>query len=251
MFSLQEKVSLVTGAGSGIGQAIAQLFAQQGAFVWVVDRNAAAAESTVAAIRAAVGQAEAIAVDVSDPAATLALASRIPRVDLLVNNAGIGHVGNLLGTAAEDLDRLHAVNVRGPFNLCKAFVPGMLERRTGSVINLASIGGVLAVRDRLAYTITKHAVVGLTKALALDHSHTGVRFNAICPGRVETPFVKARIAEYPDPQKAYADMASTQLNGRMARPEEIAAAALYLAADESAMVTGSTLLIDGGWSAGK
>jgi 2-keto-3-deoxy-L-fuconate dehydrogenase len=251
MFSLQEKVSLVTGAGSGIGQAIAQLFAQQGAFVWVVDRNAAAAESTVAAIRAAGGQAEAIAVDVSDPAATLALASRIPRVDLLVNNAGIGHVGNLLGTAAEDLDRLHAVNVRGPFNLCKAFVPGMLERRTGSVINLASIGGVLAVRDRLAYTITKHAVVGLTKALALDHSHTGVRFNAICPGRVETPFVKARIAEYPDPQKAYADMASTQLNGRMARPEEIAAAALYLAADESAMVTGSTLLIDGGWSAGK
>jgi 2-keto-3-deoxy-L-fuconate dehydrogenase len=251
MFSLLGKVSLVTGAGSGIGQAIAQLFARQGAFVWVADRNAAAGEVTVAAIRAAGGQAEAIAVDVSDPAATLALGARIPQVDLLVNNAGIGHVGNLLGTAAEDLDRLHAVNVRGPFNLCKAFVPGMLERRAGSVINLASIGGVVAVRDRLAYTITKHAVVGLTKALALDHSHTGVRFNAICPGRVETPFVKARIAEYPDPQKAYAEMASTQLNGRMARPEEIAAAALYLAADESAMVTGSNLLIDGGWSAGK
>ena len=251
MFSLLGKVSLVTGAGSGIGQAIALLFARQGAFVWVADRNVTAGESTVAAIRAAGGKAEAIAVDVSDPAATLALTARIPQVDLLVNNAGIGHVGNLLGTAAEDLDRLHAVNVRGPFNLCKAFVPGMLERRTGSVINLASIGGVLAVRDRLAYTITKHAVVGLTKALALDHSHTGVRFNAICPGRVETPFVKARIAEYPDPQKAYAEMASTQLNGRMARPEEIAAAALYLATDESAMVTGSTLLIDGGWSAGK
>ena len=251
MFSLLGKVSLVTGAGSGIGQAIALLFARQGAFVWVADRNVTAGEATVAAIRAAGGKAEAIAVDVSDPAATLALTARIPQVDLLVNNAGIGHVGNLLGTAAEDLDRLHAVNVRGPFNLCKAFVPGMLERRAGSVINLASIGGVVAVRDRLAYTITKHAVVGLTKALALDHSHTGVRFNAICPGRVETPFVKARIAEYPDPQKAYAEMASTQLNGRMARPEEIAAAALYLAADESAMVTGSNLLIDGGWSAGK
>jgi 2-keto-3-deoxy-L-fuconate dehydrogenase len=251
MFSLLGKVSLVTGAGSGIGQAIALLFARQGAFVWVADRNVTAGEATVAAIRAAGGKAEALAVDVSDPAATLALAARIPQVDLLVNNAGIGHVCNLLGTAAEDLDRLHAVNVRGPFNLCKAFVPGMLERRAGSVINLASIGGVVAVRDRLAYTITKHAVVGLTKALALDHSHTGVRFNAICPGRVETPFVKARIAEYPDPQKAYAEMASTQLNGRMARPEEIAAAALYLAADESAMVTGSNLLIDGGWSAGK
>jgi len=99
--------------------------------------------------------------------------------------------------------------------------------------------------------MTKHSVVGLTKALALDHSSTGVRFNAICPGRVETPFVKSRIAEYPDPAKAYRDMASTQLNGRMARPDEIAAAALYLAADESSMVTGSNLLIDGGWSAGK
>jgi 2-keto-3-deoxy-L-fuconate dehydrogenase len=109
----------------------------------------------------------------------------------------------------------------------------------------------VAVRDRLAYTVTKHAIVGLTKALALDHSHTGVCFNAICPGRVETPFVKSRLAEYPDPEKAYREMASTQLNGRMAQPDEIAAAALYLAADESSMVTGSNLLIDGGWSAGK
>jgi NAD(P)-dependent dehydrogenase (short-subunit alcohol dehydrogenase family) len=146
---------------------------------------------------------------------------------------------------------MYSVNVRGPFNFCKAFVPAMLGRRRGSVVSLASIGGVVAVRDRLAYTISKFAVVGLTKSLALDHSHEGVRFNCICPGRVETPFVKARIAEYPDPEKAYRDMASTQLNGRMARPEEIAAAALYLAADESEMVTGSTLMIDGGWSAGK
>jgi NAD(P)-dependent dehydrogenase (short-subunit alcohol dehydrogenase family) len=127
----------------------------------------------------------------------------------------------------------------------------MLARGRGSVVNLASIGGVVAVRDRLAYTMTKFAVVGLTKSLALDHSHTGVRFNAICPGRVETPFVQARIAEYADPAKAYRDMASTQLTGRMAQPSEIAAAALYLAADESSMVTGSTLMIDGGWSAGK
>ena len=251
MFSLAQKNALVTGAGSGIGEAIAKVFAQQGATVWVVERDAEAGRHTVDTILAAGGRAELAEVDVSDAAAVLALASRLPRIDVLVNNAGVGHVGNLLATAAEDLDRLHAVNVRGPFNLCKAFVPAMLAHGRGSVINLASIGGVVAVRDRLAYTISKHAVVGLTKALALDHSHTGVRFNAICPGRVETPFVKARIAEYPDPEKAYRDMASTQLNGRMARPEEIAAAALYLAADESAMVTGSNLLIDGGWSAGK
>ncbi|MEO8213247.1 MAG: SDR family oxidoreductase [Myxococcales bacterium] len=257
MFSLVQKVALVTGAGSGIGQAIARLFARQGAFVWVVDRDATAARGTVDAINSdedvdsAGARAELAVLDVSDPEGAPALALRLPPLDILVNNAGVGHVGNLLETVAGDLDRLHAVNVRGAFNLCKAFVPAMLERGRGSVINMASIGGVVAVRDRLAYTVSKHAVVGLTKALALDHSHTGVRFNAICPGRVETPFVKARIAAYPDPEQAYRDMSSTQLNGRMARPEEIAAAALYLSADESAMVTGSNLLVDGGWGAGK
>lgn len=251
MFRLDNKSALITGAASGIGRAIALIFAQQGAKVWVVDSNEEAGQRTVESIRMAKGRAEFAKLDVGEPVAVAELAARLPTLDILVNNAGVGHVGNLLNTAADDLDRLHAVNVRGAFNLCKAFVPAMLERKTGSVINLASVGGVVAVRDRLAYTITKHAVVGLTKALALDHSHTGVRFNAICPGRVETPFVKSRLAEYPDPAKAYQEMSSTQLNGRMARPEEIAASALYLAADASAMVTGSCLMIDGGWSAGK
>jgi 2-keto-3-deoxy-L-fuconate dehydrogenase len=251
MFSLQQKTTLVTGAGSGIGEAIALLFARQGASVWVVDRDAAAGASTVDRIRAEAGRAEFAQIDVSDPDSVQVFAGRVPPLDVLVNNAGVGHVGNLLGTTAADLDRLLAVNVRGPFNLCRAFVPAMLERGQGSVVNIASVSGIVAVRDRLAYTVSKHAVVGLTKSLALDHSHTGVRFNSICPGRVETPFVKSRIAEYPDPEKAYREMASTQLTGRMARPEEIAAAALYLAADESAMVTGSNLMIDGGWTAGK
>ena len=251
MFRLDGKTALVTGAGSGIGEAIALCFAGQGAGVWVVDRDATKAAATVAAIRAAGGQADAAEVDVSDPAAVAALAARLPALDILVNNAGIGHVGNLRQTEAADLDRLYAVNVRGAFNCCKAFVPAMLGRKRGSVLSLASIGGIVAVRDRLAYTVTKFAVVGLTKSLALDHSHEGVRFNCICPGRVETPFVKARLAEYPDPEQAYRDMSSTQLNGRMAKPTEIAAAALYLAADESEMVTGSSLMIDGGWSAGK
>jgi len=251
MFRLDGKTALVTGAGSGIGEAIALCFAGQGAKVWVVDRDEPSGSATVAAIRASGGKADLALVDVSDAAAVLALAARLPALDILVNNAGIGHVGNLLGTEAADLDRMYAVNVRGPFNFCKAFVPAMLGRRRGSVISLASIGGIVAVRDRLAYTISKFAVVGLTKSLALDHSHEGVRFNCICPGRVETPFVKKRLAEYPDPEKAYREMASTQLNGRMAKPAEIAAAALYLAADESEMVTGSSLLIDGGWSAGK
>jgi len=179
------------------------------------------------------------------------IAGLVGQLDILVNNAGIGHVGTLVDTSGADLDRLYTVNVRGVFNGCKTFVPSMLERKAGSVVNIASVGGIVALRDRLAYTTTKFAVVGLTKALALDHSHTGVRFNCLCPGRVETPFVQARIKEYPDPEKAYREMSSTQLTGRMVRPEEVAAAALYLAADESAMVTGSALMIDGGWSAGK
>ena len=251
MFRLDHHNALVTGAGSGIGRAIAEVFARQGAAVWVVDRDSTAGQATVDIIHASGGQAFFEQLDVSDPAAAELLSSKLPPIHVLVNNAGIGHVGDLTQTNAADLDRLHAVNVRGPFNLCKAFVPAMIDAGAGSVIMLASIGGLVGVRERLAYTVSKHAVVGLTRALSLDHSHTGVRFNAICPGRVETPFVKARLAEYPDPVAAYREMASTQLNGRMVRSEEVAAAALYLASKESEMVTGSCQMIDGGWSAGK
>jgi 2-keto-3-deoxy-L-fuconate dehydrogenase len=250
-FRLDGKNALVTGSGSGIGRAIALLFAAQGASVVVVDRDKEAGRESVDALKAASGRAELAVVDVSDEGAMLALERRLPPIDVLVANAGIGHVGDLSNTTAVDLDRLYAVNVRGVFNCCKAFSLPMIARGAGSVINMASIGGVVAVRQRLAYTTTKFAVVGLTKSLALDHSHTGVRFNCICPGRVETPFAMQRIAESPNPEQTYRDMAATQLTGRMAKPEEIAAAALYLAADESAMVTGSSLMIDGGWSTGK
>lgn len=246
MFSLANKTALVTGAASGIGAALAEIFAQAGAKVWIADQN-----ETEGRTRAKRLGGQFMSLDVASEAACLQAAKNIGVLDILANVAGIGHVGALMNTTAADLDRLYAVNVRGVFNCCKAFVPAMVERKSGSVINMASIAGIVAVRERLAYTTTKFAVVGLTKALALDHSHSNVRFNCICPGRVETPFVLARLKEYPDPQAAYRDMASTQLNGRMARPEEVAAAALYLAADESAMVTGSALMIDGGWSAGK
>ena len=246
VFSLKNKTALVTGAASGIGAAIAQTFAEAGATVWIADTNAHGGKAVAERIGG-----KFITLDVTHETACEQAAQTAGPLDILANVAGIGHVGTLINTAAADMDKLYAVNVRGIFNCCKAFVPAMLDKKSGSVINMSSIGGVVAVRERLAYTTTKFAVVGLTKALALDHSHTGVRFNCICPGRVETPFVLARLKEYTDPQAAYRDMASTQLNGRMARPEEIAAAALYLAADESAMVTGSTMMIDGGWSAGK
>jgi NAD(P)-dependent dehydrogenase (short-subunit alcohol dehydrogenase family) len=246
VFSLTNKTALVTGAASGIGAAIAEIFAQAGATVWIADRNEADGRAVVERIGG-----KFISLDVASETACAQVAQTVGTLDILANVAGIGHVGTLLNTTSADLDKLYAVNVRGIFNCCKAFATAMLERKSGSVINMASIAGVIAVRERLAYTMTKFAVVGLTKAMALDHSHTGVRFNCICPGRVETPFVLARLKEYPDPQAAYRDMASTQLNGRMLKPEEVAAAALYLAADESAMITGSALMLDGGWSAGK
>jgi NAD(P)-dependent dehydrogenase (short-subunit alcohol dehydrogenase family) len=245
-FNLTNKTAFITGAASGIGAAIGQSFAAAGARVWVGDRDEANGKAQAAKMGGRF-----VVMDVSSEADCALASQSAGEVDILVNVAGIGHVGTLLNTGAEDCDRLYAVNVRGVFNCCKAFAPAMIKRQCGSVINMASIAGVIAVRERLAYTMTKFAVVGLTKALALDHSHSGVRFNCICPGRVETPFVVERLKEYPDPERAYREMASTQLNGRMLKPEEVAAAALYLAADESAMVTGSALIIDGGWSAGK
>ena len=252
---LENKSALITGAGSGIGAAIAELFASEGASVIVADINEEAGAETVSRIQSSGGQARFVSLDVadvqqcSDIAATLSAEGAL--VDILVNNAGIGHVGTLLETDGDDLDRLYKVNVRGVFNLSKAFLPGMLERGHGNIVNLASIGGVVAVRDRLAYCTTKFAVVGLTKSIALDHALQGIRCNCICPGRVETPFVTARLKEYPDPEAAYKEMASTQALGRMAKPVEIAHAALYLASDESAFVTGTDFLIDGGWTAGK
>ena len=126
----------------------------------------------------------------------------------------------------------------------------MLERKSGNIINMASIGGIVGIRDRIAYCTSKFAVVGLTKCLALDHALDGIRVNCICPGRVETPFVSARLAEYADPVKAREEMSSTQAIGRMGKPEEIADAALYLASDSSSFVTGTPFIIDGGWSAG-
>jgi 2-keto-3-deoxy-L-fuconate dehydrogenase len=255
MFSLAGRTALVTGGGSGIGEASCRALSAAGALVYVADRDAPSATRVASAIVGGQGKAVSLALDVTDEDALRAAAARIARdhgaLDVLVNNAGIGHVGTISTTTTADLDRLYAVNVRGVFGVTKAFLPDMLARRRGAIVNLASIGGIVGIRDRLAYCTTKFAVVGLTKSMALDHAAAGVRVNCICPGRVETPFVKARLQEYPDPEAAYREMASTQALGRMATAEEIAAAVLYLASDEAAFITGSALIIDGGWSAGK
>ncbi len=256
MFNLTDKVAVVTGAASGIGAAIAHRLAEAGALVYVADRDDAGGASVVAALGAGGGLAEFLHLDVSDEGSCRSAARHVldangGRCDILVNDAAIGHVGTALTTTGADLDRLFAVNVKGVLFLSQAFLPAMIARRSGSIVNLASIGGIVGIRDRLAYCATKFAVVGLTKCMALDHADANVRVNCICPGRVETPFMQARISEYPDPEAARAEMAATQALGRMGTSDEVAAAALYLASDEAAFVTGSSLIIDGGWSAGK
>ena len=252
--TLSDRVALVTGAGSGIGEAIARRFTRAGAHVVVTDVDAPNGAHVTDAIRQLGGLATFLPLDVTDERACADVAEQVHaeygRLDVLVNNAGVGHVGTLMETTGADLDRLYAVNVRGVFNVTKAFLPGMLERQRGVVINLASIGGVLGIRDRFGYCATKFAVVGMTKCLALDHAADGIRATCICPGRVETPFVTERLAQYEDPEAARREMTATQPVGRMGHPDEIAAAALSLASDEAAFVTGAPVIIDGGWSAG-
>jgi len=223
--------------------------------VFVTDRDEKGGRKTTSRITGQGGQADFLPLDVSSEADCARVAAvvhdRFGRLDVLVNNAGIGHVGTMLTTAGADLDRLYAVNVRGVFNVTKVFIAGMVQRKSGSIVNMASISAVVGIRDRLAYVTTKFAIAGLTKAMALDHALEGVRVNCICPGRVETPFVTGWLKKYPDPEKAYREACATQAMNRMGKPEEIAAAALYLASDEAGFITGTEFIIDGGFSAGK
>ena len=251
MFDLHEKVAVVTGAGSGIGAAIATLFGRQGARVAVIDKNATAG-TTAAAIRADAGQASAHACDVSSPdevARTFdAIGAEEGRIDILVNNAGIAHVGTIEQTSPDDLDRLYAVNVRGVYLCSKAALAAMLPQRRGVILNMASIASLVGVPDRFAYSMTKGAVLTMTMSLAIDYVKSGIRCNCICPARVDTPFVAGYLREhYPGRE---AEMRRTleqyQPIGRMCTPEEVATLALYLCSDEASFVTGQAYPIDGG-----
>jgi 2-keto-3-deoxy-L-fuconate dehydrogenase len=256
MFSLQHKVAIVTGAASGIGAAIAESFAGSGALVYVADCNEAAGAAMVRRIEGQGGRAKLGVLDITKEAECQSLAQRVlgengDRCDVLVNNAGVGHVGTILTTDPADLERLWQVKVKGAYYLSRAILPAMIARRAGSIINLASVAGVMGMEARFAYAVTKHAVVGMTRAMAMDHGETGVRINCICPGRTQTPFVDARLKEYPDPEEYLKQMVAPHALKRLAQPPEIAAAAVYLASDEAAFVTGSALVVDGGYMAGK
>ena len=259
MFELTDKVAIVTGAGSGIGAAIAAALADMPARRWSSPTAMpVGGKATVKRIgRPRARKARFAELDVTNEedackrlVATV-LAENGHRLDILVNNAGIGMVGTILQTSAEDFDRLWSVNVKGIFHLSRAALPSMIARREGSIINISSSVGVTALGDRFAYSTTKHAVVGMTRCMAIDHAASAVRVNCICPGRVNTPFVQARLKEYPDPKTFMERLSAGHPLNRMAEPEEIAAGALYLASDQSRYVTGSCLMIDGGFTAGK
>jgi NAD(P)-dependent dehydrogenase (short-subunit alcohol dehydrogenase family) len=252
VFLLTGKVAIVTGAGSGIGLEIARLFGRQGARVVALDLDAAAADATAGAIRAAGGQADAMTCDVADAdrvAAAFADVQRSrQRIDILVNNAGVAHVGTIEQTTEAELDRLYRVNVKGVFLCARAAVPIMLAQGGGVILNMASIASLIGLPDRFAYSMSKGAVLTMTRSIAVDYMKQNIRCNCICPARVHTPFVDQYVAKhYPGREgEMLRQISAYQPIGRMGTPEEVAFLALYLCSDEASFVTGQAYPIDGG-----
>jgi 2-keto-3-deoxy-L-fuconate dehydrogenase len=243
---LAGKTALVTAAGQGIGRASAEAFAREGARVVATDRDEALL-STIAGC-------DARRLDVTDPAAIAAIAAGLGPIDVLFNCAGMVANGTILDCSEEDWQASFALNVTAMYRMVRAFLPGMIARRTGSIINMSSVASsVTGVPNRFAYGASKAAVVGMTKSIAKDFVATGVRCNAICPGTVESPSLRARIrAQAQSSGTAEADVLAAfqarQPMGRLGRPEEIAALAVYLASDESGFTTGAVHVVDGGWT---
>jgi NAD(P)-dependent dehydrogenase (short-subunit alcohol dehydrogenase family) len=243
---LTGRVAAVTGAGSGIGRAIAREFVRAGATVHCLDRAADA----VANVAAELGSpATAHVCDVTDLRAVTALLGAIDPLDVLVNNAGMSHIGNIENTSPEDFERLFQVNVQGVYNCTKAVIAGMASRGRGSIINMASVAASAGLADRFAYSMTKGAVVAMTYSIARDYVTRGVRCNCISPGRVHTPFVDGYLAKhYPGREgEMFAKLSATQPIGRMGAPEEVATFARFLASDEAAFFTGTDYPMDGGF----
>lgn len=257
MFRLDKKIAFVTGAASGIGEQIARLFAQQGAHVILADIRPDGVERVGAEIRASGGSVRAQQLDVAEESHIVAALEQVAategRLDILINNAGISHVGTLLETSLEDWERVMRVNAGGVFLCAREGVRQMLKQSPvgGVIINMSSVAAMIGVDRRLAYSASKGAVLALTRSIAVDFVAQGIRCNAICPGTVQTPFVEGYLARNfaGHEEEVRQQLHARQPLGRMGRPDEIAHAALYLASDEAAFVTGSALVIDGGWTA--
>jgi NAD(P)-dependent dehydrogenase (short-subunit alcohol dehydrogenase family) len=249
VFRLNDKTAVITGGGSGIGKAIAQLFAQQGAHVHVVDLNDAACAQVVREIRAEGGQVTAHACDVARQADVEALMAAIGPIGILVNNAGIAHIGKADTTSEEDFDRVMNVNVKGVYNCLHAAIPQLRANGGGVIVNMASVAAWVGIKERFAYSTGKGAVMAMTLSVAKDYLQDGIRCNSISPGRVHTPFVDGFLARtYPGREaEMFEQLSKTQPIGRMAKPAEVAALALYLCSDEAAFITGTDYPIDGGF----
>ena len=249
MFDLTNKTTVVTGAASGIGKAVAAIFAQQGASVHLLDMNSEGLEQVVAEIRGRGGKAIPHQADVTNQSDIKALFESIGGIDILVNCAGISNIGKADNTSEEDFDRVYRVNVKGIYNCLHEAVPIMKSRKSGVIINLASVANNVGLNDRFAYSMSKGAVLGMTLSVAKDYINDGIRCNCISPARVHTPFVDNFLAKnYAGREKEmFEKLSRTQPIGRMARPEEIAHLALYLSSDEASFITGCDYPIDGGF----
>ena len=248
MFSLKGKSAVITGGGSGIGKAIAMLFAKQGAEVHIIELNAAAAAQAIAEIGDQ-GTAFAYSCDVSKQQQVLETFSKISKVDILVNNAGIAHVGNVEKTSEEDFTKVFEVNVRGAYNCLFAAIPMMKKQGAGVILNMASIGAIVGLTDRFAYSMSKGAVYAMTLSIARDYLSENIRCNSISPARVHTPFVDGFIAKNYAGKEAemFDKLSKSQPIGRMGTPSEVASLALYLCSDEAGFISGNDYPIDGGF----
>jgi NAD(P)-dependent dehydrogenase (short-subunit alcohol dehydrogenase family) len=250
-FSLKGRVAVVTGGASGIGKAIARRLAENGAQVWVLDLDAVAAETTASEIVEAGGQAWFLACDIADQQSVSQVFSTISskgRLDILVNSAGIAHIGTISTTSLQDFERIFRVNVQGMFLCMQAAIATMVKQSAGVILNLSSLVALMGIPDRFAYSMSKGAVRAMTFSVAKDFLDNNIRCNCISPARVHTPFVDGFVhRNYPGREKEMMEVLSkTQPLGRMARPDEIAGLAVYLCSDMASFLTGADIPFDGG-----
>ncbi|MEO6548998.1 MAG: glucose 1-dehydrogenase [Ferruginibacter sp.] len=249
MFKLTNKVAIVTGAASGIGKAVAVVFAQQGAIVHLLDMNEEGLAQTVAEIRSVGGNASMHLADVTNQSSIRELFNIIGPINILVNCAGISNIGKADTTSEEDFDRVFKVNVKGIYNCLHEVIPVMKQNKGGVIVNMASVAGNVGLPDRFAYSMSKGAVSAMTMSVARDYLHDGIRCNAVSPARVHTPFVDNFLAKnYPGKEQEMFDkLSKTQPIGRMGKPIEVAHLILYLCSDEASFITGCDYPIDGGF----